>query len=393
MAIYLLSLNAWCQIVLKVIHIISALYQGGAESQLEKLIYHSQSSDIVHIVISLRNDETPLMKRLQAKGISVYCMGLEGILGVVGFLKLIKLLKKLDSPDCIIQCWMYHGNFFGLIAGIVLGISNKVIWNIRRTEVPNGMTGVLSRLSSILSHIAPITIVCCAEAAKESHIKNGYNERSMVVIHNGIDTQLFQPNIKLRKRFRQEIGVKKDGFVIGMIGRCVPIKGHLNLLRSFQLLLSNPKAKELNLNLVLIGRDIHASEPVQAMLNEFESKGRVTVLEERPDIWNAIPGLDLLCLPSISEGFPNVVAESMACGVPSIVTNVGDAALIVDCDSMVVPPKEPKLLADGILRYIEQPIEKKRQFANDARGAIESRFSITQAWANYENLYNNVMKS
>ncbi|MBF4333365.1 hypothetical protein EAY29_24400, partial [Vibrio anguillarum] len=70
---------------MKVIHILSGLYQGGAESQLEKLILFSKNENISHVVISLKNDKTPLMQRFRDGGITVHCVGFNGIGVFVGF--------------------------------------------------------------------------------------------------------------------------------------------------------------------------------------------------------------------------------------------------------------------------------------------------------------------
>ena len=378
---------------MRVVHIISALYQGGAESQLEKLIYHSQSTEIEHIIISLKNDETPLMVRLKDNGIKVYCVGFNGVGGVFGFFKLIKLLRLLNTPKCVFQCWMYHANFFGLLAGIILGISRKTIWNIRRTELPNGMTGILAKLSANLSHLSPVTIVCCAEAAKKSHIKAGYNDQKIKVIHNGIDTKLFKNDAESRVLFRKKINVTKDEFIIGMIGRYAPIKGHLNMLQTFLHLIQNIEPKKNNLRLVLIGREVKEAVTLQSMLSMPELKGRITILDEQAEIWKVIPGLDLLCLPSISEGFPNVVAEAMSCGVPAVVTDVGDAALIVSNSNMVAPPRKSHALASSLLRYIQLSSSEKRAVSSDVRVLIDTRFSLTETWNNYYTLYKEVLES
>jgi glycosyltransferase involved in cell wall biosynthesis len=378
---------------LRVVHIISALYQGGAESQLEKLIYHSKSIGIEHIVVSLKNDETPLMVRLKENGVKVYCLGFNGVGSIVGFFKLVKLLKLLNSQECVFQCWMYHANFFGVLAGIRAGILSKIICNIRRTELPKGATGILAKISAKLSHIFPITTVCCAEAARLSHIKSGYNNEHMKVIFNGIDTKLFKPEQDIRELFRKKINAESDEFIIGMIGRYAPIKGHLNMLRAFQYLLQDIDITKKSVRLVLIGRGIRESKALHNTLNLAELEGKVTILDEQSEIWRVMAGLDLLCLPSNSEGFPNVVAEAMSSSVPAIVTDVGDAALIVNRSEMIVPPRNSHALAAAIKEYIQRTPNEKKALANDVRKLIVSRYSLGDAWNNYYTLYKNILES
>lgn len=375
---------------MKVIHILSGLYQGGAESQLEKLILFSKNENISHVVISLKNDKTPLMQHFRDSGITVHCVGFNGIGVFVGFFRLKALLKQLTTPTTVIQCWMYHANFFGLLAAWLIGVSGQVVWNIRRTELPKGFTGLLATLSSKLSNILPVKIICCAEAAKESHIVAGYNSANMLVIHNGIDIELFKPDNEARVKFRNEISVAEDDFVIGMVGRYAPIKGHLYLLRAFERLQS--KANNRSIKLVLVGREIEGALPLQALLASSLIKNNLILLAERADISNVMPGFDLLCLPSLSEGFPNVVAEAMASGVPALVTNVGDAAIIVGNNDMVVPPADITKLTDKLSMCIDKNVEENFEISQQVRKRVVSQFSIDHAWQEYYNLYERIIE-
>lgn len=375
---------------MRVIHIFSGLYQGGAESQLEKLIYHSRSTEVEHIVISLKNDETPLMKKLMDNGIDVYCMGFNGWRSVLGFYKLKVQLKLLMTNSSVIQCWMYHANFFGLLTAYSLGMSNRVVWNIRRTQLPKGITGVFAKLCAIISNRIPVKIICCAEAAKVSHVIAGYNEKNISVIHNGIDIDLFIPNVSARNKFRIDLGFSTDDMVVGMVGRYAPIKGHIYLLQAFHHLLSD--IENIKIKLVLVGRGIKNADNLQSLLNVSELDSHLTIMNERSDIWNVMPGFDLLCMPSESEGFPNVVAEAMSCGVPVLVTDVGDASIIVENTDMVVEPCKPMDIVDKISLFYQLPIKERMKYSESVRTQITSRFSIEMAWIAYRELYNQLIE-
>ncbi|AQM18537.1 glycosyltransferase [Vibrio anguillarum] len=375
---------------MKVIHILSGLYQGGAESQLEKLILFSKNENISHVVISLKNDKTPLMQRFRDGGITVHCVGFNGIGVFVGLFRLKALLKQLTTPTTVIQCWMYHANFFGLLAAWLIGVSGQVVWNIRRTELPKGLTGLLATLSAKLSNILPVKIICCAEAAKESHIVAGYNSANMLVIHNGIDIELFKPDNEARVKFRNEITVVDNDFVIGMVGRYAPIKGHTYLLQAFERLLI--EGKNRSIKLVLVGREIETALPLQALLALPLIKINLILLAERSDISKVMPGFDLLCLPSLSEGFPNVVAEAMASGVPALVTDVGDAAIIVDNNDMVIAPADINKLTEKISAFIDKSSSEKKEISERARKLVVTQFSVEHAWQEYHELYKRIIE-
>ncbi|PTO51485.1 hypothetical protein CWN94_21320 [Vibrio splendidus] len=377
---------------MKVVHILSGLYQGGAESQLEKMISFSKSKDVEHIVISLKSNETPLMKRFREDGINVYCLGFSGFNVFFGFLKLINLLKYFDSPNTVIQCWMYHANLFGSMASVFSGVSGKIVWNIRRTELPTGVTGILSKLSAKWSYIQDVRIVCCAEAAKISHIDAGYNERNMKVFHNGIDVDLFIPSNSRKYAFRKNIKVNNDDFLIGMVGRYSPIKGHLYLLDAFlKLKVNNPDAAE-SVKLVLIGRDVDSAIELQPFFTNPLLERSLIVIPEQVDIWSAMSSFDLLCLPSRSEGFPNVVAEAMSSGVPVYATDVGDAAYILGNRSMIIPRENNVAVADKLFDFISLPDAVRLALGIAARERIIEHFSVEKSWDRYLNLYNQIIE-
>jgi glycosyltransferase involved in cell wall biosynthesis len=376
--------------VVKVVHVLSGLYQGGAESQLEKIILFSKGTDIKHYVVSLKSDETPLVKRFKENDIPVYCMGFDDVFSSIrGFFRLRRCLKLLVSDDSVIQCWMYHANFVGLLVAKSLGLSQKVVWNIRRTELPKGLTGLLARVSAKLSYIFPVKIVCCAETAKNTHIEAGYNSKNILVIHNGINAKLFRPNDVYRAKFRNEILVADDEFVIGMVGRYSPIKGHIYLLKAFEKLLNNNKGRAIKL--VLVGRDIDNAEPLQEILSYPHIQDNLILLSERSDMSKVMTGFDILCLPSLSEGFPNVVAEAMAVGIPCVATDVGDSALIIGEYGYLVEPKDDVALVVGIESLLEMPELERREMGQKARKYIEDEFTLSVTVRQYMDLYKTII--
>lgn len=369
-----------------IVHVFSALYQGGAETQLELLINHSlkNNPEVKHTVISLKRDVTPLWIRLEGMGVTVLTCNLDSPLNLYSILTLRRILSSFTSSD-IIQCWMYHANFLATVASI--GLRKKLIWNIRRTQIPIGITGLIARLSARLSFLFPVKIVCCATAAKESHIELGYNPDNMTVIHNGIDTERFVPNKAFGISFRSQIGIEKGDFVLGVIGRYAPVKGHVYLLQAFRELMSNSQNINQNIKLVMIGRNIANASELLPYLRDKSLKEHLIIIPERTDIHKLIPALDLLCLPSESEGFPNVVAEAMSCGVPTLVSDVGDAAFIVNNTDMVVLPCDSSAIAKRIEQFIKSPNLDKFNISKVSRERVIRYFSVEESWRKYLLLY------
>ena len=103
-----------------------------------------------------------------------------------------------------------------------------------------------------------------------------------------------------------------------------------------------------------------------------------------PFVMNAI---DINVLPSSSgEGFPNVLAEAMACGTPCVTTNIGDAALIVDDTGWVSPPNDPIALSNSIIEAIEEKSHDEESWAlrkQNCRSRIVENFSLDKMIKNY----------
>jgi glycosyltransferase involved in cell wall biosynthesis len=123
-------------------------------------------------------------------------------------------------------------------------------------------------------------------------------------------------------------------------------------------------------------------------IGESSLAGHVHLLGPRGDPEHVMAALDLLVSSSAyGEGFPNVIGEAMACGVPCAVTDVGDSGLIVGDTGLTVPPRAPHALADAILRLIGEGEEGLARRGRAARARIASEFALPQIAARYAALY------
>jgi glycosyltransferase involved in cell wall biosynthesis len=108
---------------------------------------------------------------------------------------------------------------------------------------------------------------------------------------------------------------------------------------------------------------------------------------ERNDIPYLVPAFDIATLSSNSEGFPNAIGEYMACGIPSVVTDVGDCAQIVGDTGRVVPARNPEALAKAWNELIAMGPESRSAMGLAARRRIEENFSLSAIVSRYEALY------
>ena len=110
----------------------------------------------------------------------------------------------------------------------------------------------------------------------------------------------------------------------------------------------------MNYSAISVGKDLdHNNDDLLCKINENGLTDHIFLLGERNDITTVMNGIDYV-LSSLSEAFPNVLNEAMACETPCVTTNVGDAALIVDNTGWVVPPKDPKAIANAVLEAADE---------------------------------------
>ena len=373
---------------MKVVHIITGLGDGGAEHVLFKICKYDIANK--HLVISLKGPGkySSLLSKL---GIKVYCLNVR-FFSIHKFIFLIKLLRSL-KPD-IIQTWLVHADFLGSIAARLAGIKN-ILWNVRYSNIEIGKakltTILIIKILSILSYLIPKFILIVSKKAKKIYEVIGYNKRIFKFIPNGYDLSILKINKIQKINFRKKIKIKKNVPLIGNVARYDPQKDHLNLLNALSLI----REKNTNFFCVLVGSNVDQNNiDLISVIKRLKLSNHVKLLGQHSNISKVMNGLDIHVLSSsYGEGFPNVVAESMACGTPCIVTDVGDSALIVGKTGWVVPPRNSIRLAKAIEKALyEKNTNKWNKRCNNARLRIKNNYNISKMVRLYNKVWSKVYK-
>lgn len=367
----------------KIVHIITGLNDGGAEGVLFRLCLNATNHR--HIVISLM-DEGKYGPLLEDAGVSVHCLGMNpGRPSIKRFLKLVSLIR-CEEPDAV-QTWMYHADLLGGLAAKFAGV-RKIVWGIRHSTLEKGKakksTIAIARLCAVLSWFIPEKIVCCADKALSVHRDVGYAARKLLVIPNGYDLSKFMVDEQSGSQVRASLGISPETFLLGKVGRYDPFKDHDNLLSAlFQLQLSG-----VDFNCLLVGRGLTSeNSELIARITELGLGDKIILAGQRTDIPAIMNALDLHVLSSSSEGFPNVLAEAMACGTPAISTDVGDAGEIVGDPALLCSPGNPKALSELMLAMHAEWLERPDDWAERrirCADHIKNNFSIERMVAAYE---------
>lgn len=375
---------------MKVLHIIIGLNVGGAELMLKRLVEsHYDNTDLRHSVISLTGTGKVGLQ-LQALGIEVHALGMRTPLGIPRVLWRLVWMLRTSRPD-IVQTWMYHADLLGGLAARLAGNQN-VIWGIRTSEVMAcGARGTASvrKLCAWLSRFVPHTIVCAADASRRAHIAVGYDASRMVVVPNGFDLAHLVATEAQREAMRLQCSLGTGIVTIGYLGRFHPDKDQENFVRAAGMVVKQySKARFL-----MVGRDLDANNALLAnWIARTGHADRFVLLGERADVPVCLAAMDLFCLSSRTEGFPNVVGEAMAMGVPCVVTDVGDAAMLVGDTGIVVPKEDSAALAQGLGQMLAMTSNARQQLGQKAKARIHAEFTIERARERFECIYQRITR-
>lgn len=352
---------------------------------LVRLLEHIDRQRFDLRVISL-TDAGDLGDRIRDLGIEVLELNMRrGRPQIRAVLPLVKFLRHWRPS--ILHTWMYHSDLFGSVAAALVG-RISVIWCVRASGYEHGYISPLTRLTvraaALISHFAPARVVSCSRVAMQDHIRIGYRPDKFVVIPNGFDLDRFCPDAVARDAVRAELRVPEQAQVVGFVARFDPLKDHVGFLQAAASLLRvYPDVRFL-----LAGADVHAeNRELSKAINDAGLAPVVYLLGKRLDVHRLMAALDVLVSASLSEAFPNVVAEAMACGVPCVVTDVGDSAFIVGNTGKVVGVGDTVGLARALHEVLQTPAADRSKLGRLARERIRDCFNIRQITREYEMLY------
>ncbi|TGO02909.1 hypothetical protein PN36_16425 [Candidatus Thiomargarita nelsonii] len=373
---------------MRVLHIITNLTMGGAEMMLYKLLQTTNRDRFEFVVISLSGEGT-FGELFKKAGVSLHSLGMKaGKPSVKAVWRLRHLIRSI-KPD-LIQGWLPHGNIAASLSRVFLGKQVPILWNIRHAlynvQHYKKSTVKIIKIGAMPSK-RTAKIIYNSRISAQQHQAIGYAANKTVIIPNGFDTQQFQPSQAAREKLRNTLQIPENTFLIGLIARYHPDKDHANFFKAAARL---TKAHE-NVQFVLAGRDVELSNPVIAeLVQQQKLAGRVHLLGDRRDISDLTAALDIATSSSYTESFPNTVGEAMACGVPCVVTDVGDSAWLVSETGKVVPPRDSEALAQAWMTLMGT--EQRKHLGEAARQRVMDNFSLTTITRQYEQLYEQTIR-
>lgn len=373
---------------IRVAHVITGLMVGGAEMALARLLSALPKETFSSFVVSLMTGGA-VAGRLAELDVPVVTLGMRRAAPSPRALFALRRALRTFQPS-VVQGWMYHGNLAAYLGARGLS-GTQVLWNVRQTlydlRLERPFTRMVIRVGAGLSGRVR-GVVYNSETARRQHADAGFRGPS-VVIPNGFDCVAFRPLPEAGAALRTELSLPEGRRIVGLVNRYHPMKGHAVFLEAARRVLD----AGVDVTFACAGRDVTAANAkLSVQVARLGLGGHIVLLGERTDTARLFAAFDLTCCPSSwGEGFPNVVGESMACGTPCVVTDVGDAALVVGDAGVVVPRDDPARLAEAIIGVLRRPAEERSALGRAARERIAKVFSLDRAAACYAALYRGVV--
>lgn len=367
-------------------HVINSLDIGGAENALKKLCCQMPDDVVVKVVVF--NELGIIGKQLLDFRIEVVTMPIKSITCLPKvFFDLVKLFKN-DKPD-LVQTWLYHSDLIGGFAAKMAGIKN-IIWSIRTTKLKEGayVTATLRFFLSLLSHFVPTKIVCVANSSKIFHEKLGYSKSRLSIIGNGFEINDVQVSAIEKFATFNQLGITASDYVIGSVGRYSQDKGQDLFVNAAALVLE----KYPGIKFLMVGRgnDENNKELVE-LIDSTGFSSNFILLGEQSDLARLYAVMDIFCLHSRTEGFPNVLGEAMMFGKPCVVTRAGDAELVLGNTGFVANSTTGSDIAVALNAMLDLPAEQRAELGNMARSRIMDNFSLQSVVSKYLILYKSLV--
>jgi glycosyltransferase involved in cell wall biosynthesis len=358
--------------------VITDLDVGGAERALVARALGLDRRRWLPNVVSL-SGVGALVEPLEAAGISVESLGLDRRRPLRAVESLASTLRR--SKPRLVQSFLFHANLATKLAGPLSG-RPWVVGGLRVAERQKGWHLTLDRLTSRLSNGS----VCVSEGVRRFSLEVGkLGPERMVVIPNGVDPAAIDRALAVD---RASLGILPDAFLMLYVGRLDPQKGLEFLLEAAaKVVEARP-----DWHLALAG-DGPLHEHLQARSEAHPTlKDRVHWLGRRVDVPALLKAADLLVLPSLWEGMPNVVLEAMAARLAVVGTKVeGTEDLVIPGQTgWLVPPADPEVLAGALLEAMSDR-ERLRQFGEAARDRVEASFTPARVVEAYERLWAGIL--
>lgn len=363
-----------------VLFVIRNLDFGGAETQLVLLAEALSRRGHRIAVATLYPDGDALGDRLARAGIERIALGKRARFDVAGPWRRFAHTVRTIRPD-VVYGFLSAGNLLAATARVVAP-GCRVVWGLRASDVEFQAYGGWDELNFHATRVASRAahlLIANSLAGARRHATAGFPADRLRVVPNGVDVARFRPDSGRRAATRAAWGVADDEVVAGIVARLDPAKDWPTFLAAARRFVEDGPRRRIA---ALASGPPAAVAGLRERVAQAGLRGAWIEVARTPSIESIYPGFDLLVSSSTAEGFPNVVAEAMACGVPAVVTRAGDSEELVGDPARVVPPADAGALAAAMGALATPRVVPHAP----SRERIATRYSVVALAARTEDL-------
>lgn len=348
----------------RILHLVTGLDRGGAESSLVKTIPPLEHS-FENVVCFLRGTG-PLSKELEEKGIRVVALSLSLRHPLRAVFRFRKLVREF-CPHMLVT-YLIHSDIFGRIFGRAFGI-RKVLCSRRGFYRNWKSLGAIDRLTASLAD--GFLVQTQYAKATLAHSLN-IPLHKIAVIPNAIDIERFSRSLSETENIRRSLSIPREAIVIICVATLKCGKGYPELLSAFE----GVFAKRPDALLVIVGDGPEKSR-YQEHIKNFRSRPAILFLGERTDVARILSVSDIFVLATHSEGMSNAILEAMASGLPVITTDIEVNREVVSdrVSGILVPQENPDTLREAILSLIEDT-KSRHTLGQAAQAVVRKNFNV-----------------
>ncbi|MCM8818103.1 MAG: glycosyltransferase [Candidatus Omnitrophica bacterium] len=362
---------------IKISYIIATLQIGGAEKQLLYLTKNLNKERFIPLVIVLRKNG-PLKKEFLKNNIQVIEIGKRFKIDILFLLKLIKILKK-ENPQ-IVHTFMFTSNTWGRISAFFAKV--PIIFASERCVDlwKKWYHKLIDRLLLIFTD----KLIGNSNSVKNFYKKiENISDNKIEVIYNGVDIENIEKIEISQDEKKLELKLEKSKFIVGTAGRFTEQKGFIYLLKAI------PEVLKIfpDCYFIFVG-DGPLRKNFEEIAEKLKIKNNVIFTGYREDVLEILYICDIIVIPSLFEGMPNIILESMALKKPVIATDIPEIKeLIIDRENgILVPVRNSKKISEKIIYLLTNP-DISQNIGIKGYEFVKEKFTIEKMVRNYEELY------
>lgn len=367
---------------LRVLHVIPHLFPGGTEYVLLRLIRGLGETAFEQRICATRGIDADFAAQNGLSENQLFLAGRHDLSFQFPLFRLARYMRSFRPHVVHTRNW---GGLEAVFAARLAGVP-VVIHSEHGYEV-DSLAGLplRRRFFRRLAYSAADTVFTNSKELRDYHARQArISPECIQVIPNGVDTNRFAPCAEIHEQVRRELGLPINSFIVGSVGRLVPIKDHGTLLQAASLLAE----RGIDIRVLLVGAGPRLAE-LQHHADQLKSlSGRVHFVGASDQVPTFLNAMDVFVLPSLGEGMSNTLIEAMASGLPTVATRVGGNPELIEegRTGEFFAPRDFVSLA-GSLERLSRDRGLRYAQGSAARDRAVSRFSLEQMITNYRALY------